>query len=590
MLNRRAIATLALTALAVAGGCRSGKPAFLPADAAPVASGPQAGATTPAEGGVTPVQFTEPAAAPPRDAPATELPARSGANPQRLPEVEPSPNADPSDIGSALQEPIAPSEPAEVVAAEPTAAPLATPTPSVEDVVRSVVEFFPIIQLATAGRQIAYGQVLEASGAFDHKLDVTADSQPLDFYENHRSGVSVKRDTTWGGQTFAGYRVGRGVYEPWYLERETNKGGEFKVGFVAPIIRDRVIDANRSELWQAQVEQARVEALINLEVIAAARDGAVAYWEWLAAIEILRIAEDVLQLGIDRRDFIDIQVEEGDKARFNQTDNERIIVQRQAKVIDSRRKVRQTAAKLSLFLRDPAGRPVVLGTERPDAEFRQVGDINGLSDADIAFARNNRPEQRELQLLSQQLGIAISQANNETWPDVDAGLLFAQDVGERTSSKGDKSEFELEASFTLSVPLERRKAFGKLRQLRGKLAQLRAKQRFAENKITIEVQVAREALEAAAMRVERTTEGVRLANRILEDIRLAFEEGETELFELNIREKQAADAAVELVIAQFDYHVAAADYAAALGLSQPEIDDGRGITIPGLPTTPAEAL
>ncbi len=445
--------------------------------------------------------------------------------------------------------------------------------PTVDEVVRSIVEFFPLIQQATAGRTIASGQVLEASGAFDHKLDITSDSQPLDFYENHRSSIGVKRETTWGGRTFAGYRIGRGVYEPWYLERETNKGGEFKMGFTAPLIRDRAIDANRSELWQAQIEQTRIEAEIDLAVIGSVRLGAIAYWDWVAALAKLNVAEEVLQLGLARVEGLADQIAEGEKKEIDQTDNQRIIVSRQAKVIDARRKVQQAAAKLSLFLRDPTGRPIVPSENVADPAFAvSMGFEPPPIDEDVVFASTNRPEPRELRLAAQQIGVAMRQAANETWPDVDAGLLIAQDVGERTSSKGDKSEFELEASLTLSVPLERRKAFGKLRQLRGKLAQIRAKQRFVDEKIAIDVQVSRTALEAAALRVDQTAEGLRLAQEMSIAEQVRFDEGESDLFLLNAREKQAADAASELIDAQLDYSIAAADYAAALGLSLPEID------------------
>lgn len=455
-------------------------------------------------------------------------------------------------------------QPAEVV--PPPEELISYETTSLEQVVRSVIEYFPVIQQAAAGRGIASGQVLEASGAFDHKLEGFYESQPLDFYENHRGSIGIKRDTTWGGQTFAGYRIGRGVYEPWYLERETNKGGEFKAGFMAPLVRDRVIDANRAELWQAQVERTRVEALIQMAVIGATRDGSLAYWEWVAAGEKLRIAREVLNLGIERRDFLEKQIAAGEKKKIDRVDNRRIIVSREAKVVDAERKLRQAAAKLSLYLRGNDGRPLlVTGLPSPEP-FNTIDATSfGFDESDIALAQTNRPEPRELDLVTQQLRIALRQACNETWPDVDAGLLVGQDVGEPTSSKRDKSEFELEAKLTVSVPLERRKAFGKVRQLRGKIAQVRAKQRLTLDKIAIDVQVAKAALEASARRVEQTTEAVELAEQLKVAEQRLFNAGQSDLFTLNLREKQAADAAVERVDALRDYHVSLADYAAALG-------------------------
>lgn len=463
----------------------------------------------------------------------------------------------------------------------PTVAPL-----GLEEVVVSVRNHFPLIQQAAAGRAIAAGEILSAQGAFDHKLEGFSESQPLDFYENYRQELGVKRETYWGGQTFAKYRNGRGIFEPWYLERETNKGGEFKAGFMAPIIRDRWIDANRAELWQAQLERRRVEPEILGAVIAAVRDGSVAYWNWVAAGANYRVAEGLLELAELRTEGLQAQVEVEEKAEIDLVDNRRIIVSREAKLIDARRKLEQAAVKLSLFLRTPEGVPLLtdastLPEELPSPGRGKLGDVDNpqveqafdaeaaLLPNDVDLALGQRPELSELQLVRRQLNVALRQACNELQPDIDAGVLVGQDVGEPTSSKRDKSELELEALITLSVPLERSKARGKIRSLRGKLASVSAKTRFASDKIVASVQMARAAMVAAIERVQRATESYELAQQMLAAERELFDNGQSDLFKLNAREKQAAEAAVERNGALFEYHVARADYAAAMGFSGP---------------------
>ena len=446
---------------------------------------------------------------------------------------------------------------------------------SLEEVIESVRFNFPLIQQATAARGIASGQALSASGAFDHKLEGFTESQPLDFYENYRHAIGVKRETMWGGQTFAGYRIGRGAFEPWYLERETNKGGEFKAGFMAPLIRDRAIDANRSELWQAQLERNRVEPEIMAQVIQFVRDGSIAYWNWVAAGENYRIAKGLLDIAKERNKGLQEQVKAQEKAEIDLVDNQRIIVSREAKLIDARRKLQQAAVKLSLFYRTEAGEPLLISEERMPEEFVQMApgedDAVGLGfeDDDVDLAISQRPELAELQIIRQQLNVALRQAENETWPDVDGGVLIAQDVGEPTSSKRDKSEFELEALVTVSVPLERRKALGKVRSLRWKLAQVRAKNRFTSDKVVADVRLSRAALNAARERFKRANESYQLTLRMQEAEKVLFAEGQSTLFNLNIREKQTAEAAVGRVQALFEYFVAKADYTAALGFEGP---------------------
>lgn len=438
-------------------------------------------------------------------------------------------------------------------------------------VVQSVRLHFPLVRLAVAGRTIASGEALSAAGAFDHKLDAFSESQPLDFYENYRHSIGVKRNTYWGGQVFAGYRIGRGEFEPWYLERETNKGGEFKAGFVAPLIGDRWIDENRAELWQAQLEQRRVEPEIQSQIILFVRDASVAYFQWVAAGANYEVAEDLLQLAYERNEGLVQQVAAEQAKRIDLVDNRRIIVSREAKTIDARRKLEQAAVKLSLFFRNPNGEPLVPANFILPDDFPNIESLDREAEAyDMAFALDNRPELAELNFIRRQLNVALRQAGNDTLPDVDAGILVAQDVGEPTSSKRDKSEFELEAKITLEVPLERRKALGKIRSLRGKLAQLEAKTQFQRDKIVADVQIARAALAAAAERVERTTEAVELADQMRQAEEELIAAEQSTLFNLNLREKQAAEAATERVAALQEYFIARANYLAALGIDEVE--------------------
>ncbi len=442
---------------------------------------------------------------------------------------------------------------------------------NISSVIVSVRNFFPVVKQAEANRIIASGERLSAAGAFDHKLDGYSNVQPLDFYENNWHKWSIKRDTMWGGQVGAGYRLGRGSFEPWYKERETNDLGEFGISVIAPIGRDQVIDANRATLWQAQLEQNRVEPFIEAQLIQAVREGAISYWKWIAASEMRHIQEDLLQLSLDRADFLTTQVKLGEKAEIDIVDNNRIILSRRSKLTDAKRKQQQAAIKLSLYLRDEVGEPLLLNSDFVNDSFGPVSQPNELEKpADVDIALSNRPELREIIIQRQQVSVAYRQAVNETRVDIDAGLFVGQDIGAATSSR-DKSEAEIEATLMVSVPLERRKALGKVRQTRGKLAQLRAKTDFARNKITAEVQSARAALEAAAIRVKQNAEALALTERMQQAERRLYEEGQSTLFNLNLREKQLAEAAAELVASKLEYFAALSDYSASLGLANDEL-------------------
>src|SRR5690606_25398248 len=82
--------------------------------------------------------------------------------------------------------------------------------PDVLTVIASVRNHFPLVQEAQAGRMVASGEALSASGAFDRRLDGYSNAQPLDYYENNWHKWSLSRNTMWGGEVGAGYRLGRG--------------------------------------------------------------------------------------------------------------------------------------------------------------------------------------------------------------------------------------------------------------------------------------------------------------------------------------------------------------------------------------------
>jgi outer membrane protein TolC len=437
-----------------------------------------------------------------------------------------------------------------------------------EQVVDSVRLHFPLIRAAAAGRGIASGEIWAALGEFDHKLKASSENQALGFYENYRHQTGVERNTFWGGRVFAGYRVGRGDFEPWYQERETNEGGEFNAGLVMPLAQNRWIDPNRAALWQAQIERNIVEPEIQREIILAVRDASFLYWEWLAAGETYRIVQSLLDIATERDAGLRRQVESGDLPEIVLTDNRRLIVSREAKLIEAERKLEQSAIKLSLFLRTSVGEPSIPTREQLPQRFPAIPETMGdpLSSADIEVALRTRPELAALSLLRRKTQVELQQANNLRLPELNAIVWSSQDVGEPTKDLRDKSPLILEAGVTMSAPLERRKARGKIRATEAKLTQIQIKERFASEKISTEVRGARVAMDAARRQARQMHESLELASQMEVAEQRAFELGDSNLLNVNLREQQRADAALDLVAAQLAYFLAQAEFDAAMGV------------------------
>ncbi|HBH51417.1 MAG TPA: transporter [Planctomycetaceae bacterium] len=443
-------------------------------------------------------------------------------------------------------------------------------TLKLDEVIGSVYQSFPLLDAALRQRDIAAGDQMAAAGAYDLKLLAGSENQPLGYYETYRNTVKVAQPLYSGGEAFAAYRNGRGgQFEPWYLERATNEGGEFKAGVLVPFSRNRTIDERRANVWKTTYGRQQVEYEIQAELIDFVQAASYAYWEWVAAGERYQVASTVLDLARQRNAGIERQVELGDKEPPLLQDNRRLIMSREAKQIEAGRKLQMSAVKLSLYLRDASGKPFIPSPEQLP-EFPAPGPVvPDQVDADIQLAVERRPELRVLDLLHRQLEVDLAQAHNDFRPAVDGFMTGSQDVGEPTSKKMDKSQFELEAGVMMELSVQRRKARGKSAAVEAKLAQVNAKRRITQDKVVIEVQQAYQTLVAARDKVERAREAQRLADQMAAIERRKFALGDSDLLAVNLREQQAAEAAETLIDTLLEAFRAEADYRAALAWDEP---------------------
>lgn len=435
---------------------------------------------------------------------------------------------------------------------------------SLDDVLGTVYQRYPLLVAVQLEREIASGEQFAAAGEYDLKLKGMLESTPAGFYETYRNGVGLVQPLYTGGEAFAGYRVGRGSFEPWYRERQTNSGGEFKAGVAIPLSRDRHIDARRSELWKATYARKLAEPEIQAQLIAFVQEASYAYWDWVAAGAKLRIAERVLQLAEDRTARIERQVAEELLDPPELTDNLRLVAERRGKLADAARKVQQTAVKLSLYYRDVNGDPLIPSPELvPDFPAPQEIDREAVA-FDSQRALQQRPEIETISLLQRQLEVDYAQAHNEFRPAIDAVMAASQDVGDPTSKRDDKSQFQVDAAILVDVPLQRRKARGKMQAVDAKISQLNSKRRLVEDKIVAEVQAVYAGIDAAVEQVRQAQQAVEYAEDLAQRERRNFELGASDLLKVTLREQYAAESAEKAVDAMLLYYRSRADYRAAL--------------------------
>ena len=438
-------------------------------------------------------------------------------------------------------------------------------TLQLNSVIQAVFNHYPEIDITLGEIEVARGKYLSAQGSFDQVVDSHGISQPLGFYETNRFGVGFNQPLFNGGELYSTYRIGRGNFEPWFGERETNEAGEFKAGFSIPLLKDSQIDKRRAKLFGADFMIDRTESDVDSRILLIRRFATQVYWEWVASGAAVRVQQRLLELAQNRVDKINIRVEKGDLADLAKIDNDRFIAKRKNDLIKARRMLEKSAIKLSIFWRNQNGNPIVAnGSQVPDSFPKAFRIEEDRLNQDIAKALAVRPEFNVLNAEREKTLVDLGYANNLTLPKLDLKGFAGQDIGGLTSSKGDKQPLELQIGVLASVPLQRREGLGKIQQAQGKLAQIDGKIQLTGDKIKIEVQDAASAVNAAFDSIIQSRENVKLALESLRLGNLQFDKGNIDLISLNIYETSVAAAQLQLLEAQLKFFIYQAIYENAI--------------------------
>ncbi|MCS7021205.1 MAG: TolC family protein [Gemmataceae bacterium] len=505
--------------------------------------------------------------------PPAPLPSPSSSKGPDWPEAPPPRPADPE----GGQPPAIPSSPLP----DNRSAPLPLPRPlqqplRLDEVLDSVAAAFPLLLAIELERTIAAGQRLAAEGQFDPVLRLRSAEQTGTFASS-RLAATLEQNSPYGGiSTFAGWRWGVGNFPIYYNDRKTGEGGELQAGVVVPLLQNREIDPRRARLRIAQIGQNLAEPTIRSARLDFFRNAAQAYWGWQVAGAQYRIAEDLLRLAVDRQQIFDVQFREGKIAEAPVALNRRLVASRREALLAAERLLQQAALRLSLFLRDETGQPVVPPAEWLDPDFLNTPllapQAAGLA-ADVQLALQQRPELARFQLEKQRRAVEWQLANNQLLPALNLTVQGAQDMGIAKKTLTGTGPFATdrttgEVGATLEFPLPFRNARGQLLTAQAQLAQLLAQERYARDEITVQVQDAVSELLLTYQRLQQAREELRQAERVLQIETVRFQEGRISLVELNLQEIAAAEAKTKVAVILGSYFNAVAQYLTVLGFDR----------------------
>ncbi len=439
------------------------------------------------------------------------------------------------------------------------------------EVLRGLDPTLPRLTAADAKVEGARASLKSAKGAFDPKLVASGRATPAGYYKSAELDIYADAPTPlWGIGFFAGYRLGRGAFPIYDAKRSTGQSGELRAGVSVPLWQDGPIDARRANIRKSRLDIDFEEAQRQAVLVDATRAATNAYWDWVAAGQRVEIEKALLELATRRDDALRSQASSGFLPPIEVVDNERLVLERQRRVVNAERDLQRAAFQLGLYRRTEQGEPDPPEPFELPSAFPEPTTPSHSTDAALIEALESRPELAALRLSARKVGIDVKLAKNQRSAAIDLRGMVSKDIGPPDVKLDDSLRpgirpAEAQIGLIIEIPVALRKARGDLEKARAEMRRVEADARWLEDRIKVEVLSAEVALRAAYENVRIAHRTVAVSEQLASAERRRFEQGDSDILRVNLREISATDARVAEVDATLQYYKATADFTAALG-------------------------
>ncbi len=286
------------------------------------------------------------------------------------------------------------------------------------------------------------------------------------------------------------------------------------------------------------------------------------YWNYIRAMENLKVATKSLERAEDLLKKNEKQVEVGTMAPVDVIDAESGVASRVELVISAKNAIKDQEDELKriMNLADNSiiSDATIIPTDKPVFKPEKVE----LKDA-IKIAMEKRPELTELQLVTENAGMQTRRRKNELYPQLDftGGVTYTglgkevSDANDSTFSEKFQGEF---MGLMLSIPIGNRSARSAYNKSKINEQQTRINVKKKELDIVVEVREAVRQVSTNVERVKATRKARELAAKRLENEEKKYNVGRSSSLEI-LRQQEV------LTIAEFEEARASIDYEISLG-------------------------
>ncbi len=433
-----------------------------------------------------------------------------------------------------------------------------------------VLQNHPIVRQAGLLNEQARQELRLARGAYDPKLEGSWNMKDFSDTEYYNLlDVSLKIPVWFPIDPKVGIERNQGTYlNPENFISESTENRQIYWGVSIPVGQGLFIDQRRATVRKALILQEMAEAErikeINKVLLQTAKD----YWDWYTAHRNYELMQRNIEVAEEIFSRTKMGFEYGEVAAIDTVQAKISLLNRVTALQQARIALVQSSLIMSNHLWNEEGLPLEL-TPNMIPENRRLLPLEPefLKEL-VSLARENHPELRKIELKDETLEVDERLAKENLKPRLDLSYYF---LDQPWNAQGESSPLSFGDDYKVGVnvafPLFLRKERAKLGQVRVKRVQNSLQQDFTERSIVNEINAQFTTLitlEDLLLQQEQMVESYEL---ILAAERINLENGESDLFKINIQLEKLIEAEAKLIKARALYQKDVATLFWAAGVS-----------------------
>ena len=431
-------------------------------------------------------------------------------------------------------------------------------TLSLENLYASMLRFHPIIKQAQLLNDVARQEIRMARGAFDPKIQAQLNAKEFEgknYYNKFNSSFSIP--TWFPVDPKIGFEKNTGDYiDPENIIVGSSDNSQLTTGISLPLGRGLFTDDRRASLKQAKLFTKMAEAeqikLINKILLDAAKD----YWQWYFSYYNYRLIDKNTAIAKEIFRRVKLNATFGEASVMDTVQAQIIMQQRLVEKQEAYLEFLNTGLKISNYLWDANGNPIHLSDMiapillQTDGELLSTQTLADLS----AQAKQNHPELVKLRVKQDQLSIEKKLATEYLKPKLDINYnLINQPLQPSGNFNSPRLLNDYKMGIEFSMPILIRKERAKLAQTKIKIESNQFEQAQAEREIINQINSVYNQLNNTVQILTQQLQVAANYERLLKSELINLENGESDLFKINVQQEKLIQAQSKLLKLKAEY-------------------------------------